>query len=264
MCDARAMGNHLAFASPALLRGTAAVAQLGRLLSARGARAARAAMPAMPERSAARVRAREALLQIGAVARTAQARGAGQSGGALRADEISAVVNALDAVDASALSVYPNSFGGLGRRIGYVAVRECAAATLAVFVLPAGGRIPLHDHPNMTVFSKVLWGKLRVDSFDSLGDERVARTPSAVLAAGETRVLTPIEGNFHSFSAAADEPVAVLDVVVPPYDNAHGRPCTYYAYEDAPVGVPVLLREIVPPADFETIMFPYKGMRVPL
>jgi hypothetical protein len=36
---------------------------------------------------------------------------------------------------------------------------------LTVFILPSGSVIPLHDHPNMAVLSKVLCGELHVNSY---------------------------------------------------------------------------------------------------
>jgi quercetin dioxygenase-like cupin family protein len=34
--------------------------------------------------------------------------------------------------------------------------------TLGIFTIPAGRSIPLHDHPGMTVISRLLFGTLRV------------------------------------------------------------------------------------------------------
>jgi hypothetical protein len=34
--------------------------------------------------------------------------------------------------------------------------------TLGIFTIPAGRSIPLHDHPGMTVISRLLFGSLRV------------------------------------------------------------------------------------------------------
>ena len=45
-------------------------------------------------------------------------------------------------------------------------VYESDAFDIVVFVFPANAAIPLHDHPAMTVFSKVLYGALAMVSFD--------------------------------------------------------------------------------------------------
>lgn len=121
------------------------------------------------------------------------------------------------------------------RAIAYVPVVESPSFTMVVFVFPPGSTIPLHDHVGMTVVSRVLWGSLEIHSFDVVTNIPVPdgisgvvakRRPDDLVAAGETRWLTPEAGNVHSFTAK--EWTAVFDVLVPPYDERAGRSCSYY------------------------------------
>jgi hypothetical protein len=47
------------------------------------------------------------------------------------------------------------------------------------------------------------------------------------LQAPHVTVLYPYEGNAHEFTAGPSG-AAVLDVLLPPYDEYHNRDCTYY------------------------------------
>ncbi|KAF8106224.1 hypothetical protein N665_0145s0038 [Sinapis alba] len=73
-----------------------------------------------------------------------------------------------------------------------------ATDNIAIFWLPPSGVIPLHNHPGMTVFSKLLFGTMHIKSYDWVVD---ASTKTAC---------------------------AVLDVLGPPYRNPEGRHCTYF------------------------------------
>lgn len=108
---------------------------------------------------------------------------------------------------------------------------------MAVFVLPPGSAIPLHDHADMFVISRVLWGRLEVREYDLLTkrwstDEGLValRGETSFTEEGETRALTPTKGNLHSFHAS--DWTAVFDVLVPPYDPQDGRDCRYYEVVD--------------------------------
>lgn len=50
--------------------------------------------------------------------------------------------------------------------IEYTDVYEGSDFTVCIFKLPAGARLPMHDHPRMTVLSKVLWGDMAVTAYD--------------------------------------------------------------------------------------------------
>ena len=102
------------------------------------------------------------------------------------------------------------------------------AAHVAVFALPSGSCIPLHDHPGMSVFSKLLQGSLQVHSADSGGSCQLQQSSHS---SGDMWHLTPNSGNLHAFVNLGhdSEPCVVLEVLTPPY-SAQG-PCTYYAMD---------------------------------
>ncbi|KAG6745871.1 hypothetical protein POTOM_050381 [Populus tomentosa] len=126
--------------------------------------------------------------------------------------------------------------------ITYVDVYECDSFTMCIFCFPTSSVIPLHDHPSMTVFSKVLYGSLHVKAYDwvepacypkskepGYPSVRLAKltVDKTLTAPCETSVLYPKRGgNLHCFTAVT--PCAVLDILTPPYREDVGRKCTYY------------------------------------
>lgn len=130
--------------------------------------------------------------------------------------------------------------------VTYIKLHECKKISIGMFCLPPSGVIPLHNHPGMTVFSKLLGGTVHTKSYDWVknhdqnqfnnyeGEEkseimRLAKVHSeGVLSAPcNASVLFPESGgNMHCFKALT--PSILLDVLGPPYSEDEGRKCTYY------------------------------------
>jgi len=54
------------------------------------------------------------------------------------------------------------------REIEYIEIADWPQYTVGIFLVPKGRKLPLHDHPGMTVLSKVLFGKMAITSFDKV------------------------------------------------------------------------------------------------
>ncbi|KAK9951695.1 hypothetical protein M0R45_007131 [Rubus argutus] len=122
-------------------------------------------------------------------------------------------------------------------RVTYTTIYQCNNFSLCCFFIPATGVIPLHNHPGMTVFSKLLLGKMHIKSYDLVdpinnsdaSQLRLAKlkADSVFTAPCNSSVLYPTTGgNIHAFTAIT--PCAVLDVIGPPYSKQDGRDCSYY------------------------------------
>lgn len=127
--------------------------------------------------------------------------------------------------------------------ITYLHVYECREFSIGIFCLPPSAVIPLHNHPGMTVFSKLLFGSMHIKSYDWVGVSKDSvESPRDALSSGvqlakvktdavftapcETSILYPASGgNMHCFTAKTK--CAVLDVLGPPYSIPE-RNCTYY------------------------------------
>ncbi|KAH9330468.1 hypothetical protein KI387_002576, partial [Taxus chinensis] len=111
---------------------------------------------------------------------------------------------------------------------------------IGIFCLPTSAILPLHNHPGMTVLSKLLYGSMHIRSYDCIDPtdiQQISGPPQSRLAKTkidtvytspcETSILCPrTGGNIHSFTAVTS--CAVLDVLAPPYSEKDGRHCTYY------------------------------------
>ena len=144
---------------------------------------------------------------------------------------ISKCVNFMDKVSLSDLSL-------VGYPIKGTVCMEVAATPyfqIAAFVLPKGRTLPVHDHPDMTVISKVVSGELSVVSFsEKNGLERMTGKLSFPVTLQDKFIKTTVDkpwmisptlGNYHEFTGKSD--CIILDVLLPPYAYPE-RPCTYY------------------------------------
>jgi cysteamine dioxygenase len=163
-------------------------------------------------------------------------------------------------------------------------IYRCENFELCLFFLPATAVIPLHNHPEMTVFSKLLIGTMHIKAYDWV-DPRSSdylKSPSrgrlAKLKANRTftapcdpSVLYPTSGgNLHEFTAIT--PCAVLDVLGPPYSEDNGSyykdtPCdTLLDKEVAKItddgGCFGWLEEIEKPEEAEMEGIPYMGPQI--
>jgi hypothetical protein len=106
----------------------------------------------------------------------------------------------------------------------------------SVFGLRAGETIPLHDHPELDVITRVLRGRIRVQTYEWIdAASLVARECGEVVIgdADDALVLRKSPGTLHVVTAI--EATAFLDLFAPYYDDVM-RPCRYYAIAGAAAG----------------------------
>eukprot|EP01137_Pigoraptor_chileana_P032204 Opistho-2@21215 len=167
------------------------------------------------------------------------------NGGPLRPSHVETLRQMMDLLTPDQLRV-PASVDQFPALVTYAHIFDCPEFHMGVFLVKAGGQIPLHDHPAMTVFSKVLFGKLESRSFDwietgippsVLPKWLFHHAPTSKLAClafqqtfdahARTHVLYPnSNGNIHSIRALTN--TAFIDILSPPYDADEGRDCSYF------------------------------------
>ncbi|KAK9068510.1 hypothetical protein SSX86_012624 [Deinandra increscens subsp. villosa] len=133
-----------------------------------------------------------------------------------------------------------SSISGVTPKVACTTIYQSEKFSLCIFFLPANAVIPLHNHPGMTVFNKLLLGKVHIKAYDlvtsnnqddsaSPSQRKLAalKADSVFTAPCDTSVLYPTSGgNIHAFTAIT--PCAILDVMGPPYSKKDGRDCSYY------------------------------------
>ncbi|KAK9058751.1 hypothetical protein SSX86_023593 [Deinandra increscens subsp. villosa] len=190
--------------------------------------------------------------------------------------------------------------GEITPKVACTTIYQSEKFSLCIFFLPANAVIPLHNHPGMTVFNKLLLGKVHIKAYDlvtsnnsddsmppsqSSNNSDDSMPPSQFKLASlkadgvftapcDTSVLYPTSGgNIHAFRALT--PCAILDVMGPPYSKKDGRDCSYYRdipFEAMPHGQAVMtgegserywwLQEIEVPKESEMEGIEYMGPRI--
>lgn len=148
--------------------------------------------------------------------------------------------------------------------LAYQEVFAAPEMTVCIFLMRAGARIPLHDHPGMHVFGRLLFGRMRVVSYDpEVAVDGLPGTGWAKLCSDQvlgpaptTYSLGPENGNIHELEAL--EPCAFFDVLTPSYDARLGRDCTYFR-RDRDDGAGRCILVPVDLWDFSMQMFRYRG-----
>ncbi|KAG0475467.1 hypothetical protein HPP92_015153 [Vanilla planifolia] len=178
------------------------------------------------------------------------------------------------------LLFFKNSRAGKGTPIiTYTNIYTCDSFSMCIFFLPPTAVIPLHNHPGMTVFSKLLLGSIHIKSYDwvnnNISEEeeqrhaRIARVveDSDFCAPCTASVLYPTTGgNIHSFRA--NSPCALLDILGPPYSKVADRDCTYYRERStvdgsrSAVGSVAWLEEMDIPKELKVDGIEYMGPRI--
>eukprot|EP00644_Phytophthora_capsici_P016143 jgi/Phyca11/507560/fgenesh2_kg.PHYCAscaffold_28_\ len=155
------------------------------------------------------------------------------------------------------------------KHVHYQHVYEDETFSMGIFILPPGVSIPLHDHPGMSVVSRLLYGSLHIKSYDLVkdsaglnGKKRTAHLlEDEVIMAPHTTELLPDCGNLHELVGGDDIGCAFFDIITPPYDASTGRDCTYFrvlgSTENS--GKKLVTLESYVPLDFEVATEVYHG-----
>lgn len=152
--------------------------------------------------------------------------------------------------------------------------------TIAVFILKHGATLPMHDHPGMHGFLKVISGTVEISSYTlKTKDDHIVRLNEEVRAVKHRPIslddtspacaLTPREKNLHEI-LCVEGPAAFLDILSPPYEveeYAKGpRPCTFFkiissksSAQSADIVEDVKLLVLENPPEFYSTRIEYSG-----
>ncbi|KAL7709011.1 PCO ADO [Lotmaria passim] len=154
--------------------------------------------------------------------------------------------------DATALRFVPQPWKmSAVDQLGCSTLYQDEQVTLCWFVIPPGRVLPLHDHPGMTVWQRVMHGRLHICSLVSDAPPATMKsspdaTPATVVFSGEVdgigeavypaRVFTFGERDgsmLHEIrNVDPERPALFVDIIAPPYyQSPTNIPCGYYGAE---------------------------------
>ncbi|KAL3636601.1 hypothetical protein CASFOL_018900 [Castilleja foliolosa] len=212
-----------------------------------------------------------------------------------KVEKLAALLDGMTLADVGLRPNMPVFSSQLAPTISYLHLHECDKFSIGIFCLPPTSVIPLHNHPGMTVFGKLLFGTMHIKAYDWLNEVDTDSNSTSVnstspisqldglhlaklkvdsdfTAPCRTSILYPTDGgNMHCFTA--ETACAVLDVLGPPYCDPDGRHCQYYyefPFSTFPVEGMVMddedgyawLKEIEKPDDLSVVGVPYIGPKI--
>ncbi|XP_076181217.1 2-aminoethanethiol dioxygenase [Ptiloglossa arizonensis] len=152
--------------------------------------------------------------------------------------------------------------------------------TISIFILKHGVTLPMHNHPGMHGFLKVISGAVQVNSYTlKTNDDHIIKLnkeiaalrhrPISLHSNSPACILTPRDKNLHEISCI-EGPAAFLDILSPPYDvddcGKGPRPCTFFktinsklCTDSADIIEEVKLLVIEGPPDFYSKTLKYTG-----
>lgn len=144
--------------------------------------------------------------------------------------------------------------------ISFIPVFASPEIEINMFGIPRGLCLPTHDHPHMTVVSRVVQGSLLFTLFNPKG-QVFTRTTTMLTDTDPSVLAEPHANNVHLIESKHDIAV-LLDVFLPPYSPEDGRDCNYY--KETPDTSDPALVHLSPtfPVDFSTVDVPYCGESV--
>lgn len=149
----------------------------------------------------------------------------------IRCPQIEACLDLMDSLKLSDLGLTDHEVNSINNS-QCMNIKESESFEISAFILPQGCSIPPHNHPEMSVCSKVVFGSMRMQSFTPSSSSSYYDDVDASLIFDGVKsskdcawLLTPTSGNIHCFTAITT--CVVFDVLMPPYEDPH-RPCVFY------------------------------------